>query len=91
MARYTVTKPFNTATRRFAVGQQVNDADLDGTLTMQDRVDLGQIEKTEDPVTKEEEPVVETEEPAVETDHSAAVTEPQNDADTDPQDEVIAG
>lgn len=43
MADYTVAKPFNTATRRFAVGQSVTDADLDGSLTLADRVRLGQI------------------------------------------------
>lgn len=43
MADYTVAKPFNTATRRFAAGQSVTDADLDGPLSLADRVRLGQI------------------------------------------------
>ena len=43
MSGYTVTTPFNTPTRRFAVGQSVTEADLDGSLTLKDRVQLGHI------------------------------------------------
>ncbi|WP_042442524.1 hypothetical protein [Azospirillum sp. B510] len=71
MARYIVTKPFNTATRRFAVGQEVTDADLGDVLTLGDRVNLGQIAETEEPEDSHH-----TEPPATEED--AAGEEPDH-------------
>lgn len=69
MARYIVTKPFNTATRRFSVGQEVTDADLGDVLTLGDRVKLGQIAETEEPaVEAEPEDSHHTEPPATEED-----------------------
>lgn len=43
MSQHTVAKPFNTPTRRFAVGQPVTEADITGPLTLAERVALGQI------------------------------------------------
>lgn len=43
MSGYTVTTPFNTPTRRFAAGQPVTEADLDGPLSLEDRIRLGHI------------------------------------------------
>lgn len=39
----TVTKPFTTPLRRFQAGQPVTPADIDGPLSFEDRVKLGQI------------------------------------------------
>ncbi|MDW7555380.1 hypothetical protein D9623_33615 (plasmid) [Azospirillum brasilense] len=41
MDKYTVAKPFTTLTRRFAPGQEVTEADIDGALTIADLVKLG--------------------------------------------------
>ncbi|MBP2302523.1 hypothetical protein [Azospirillum picis] len=43
MAEYTVLTPFNTPTRRFAAGQKVDGSELEGPLTLDDRIRLGQI------------------------------------------------
>ncbi|WP_372397101.1 hypothetical protein ABMY26_23820 [Azospirillum sp. HJ39] len=43
MAEYTVVTPFNTPSRRFTAGQTVTDTDLDGLLTLEDHIRLGNI------------------------------------------------
>ena len=43
MGKHIVTKPFVTATRRFPVGGDVTERDIDGVLTFADWVRLGHV------------------------------------------------
>ncbi|MBY6263936.1 hypothetical protein EI613_18720 [Azospirillum sp. 412522] len=43
MGKHIVTKSFVTATRRFPVGRDVTERDIDGVLTLADRVRLGHV------------------------------------------------
>ncbi|PWC89837.1 hypothetical protein TSH100_04155 [Azospirillum sp. TSH100] len=40
MGKHIVIKPFNTPTRRFSIGQEVTERDIDGVLTLADWVRL---------------------------------------------------
>ncbi|PWC69101.1 hypothetical protein TSH7_01255 [Azospirillum sp. TSH7] len=43
MDKHTVAKPFATLTRRFAPGQEITAADIDGAVSFADWIKLGYI------------------------------------------------
>ncbi|KAA0593020.1 hypothetical protein J2848_005618 [Azospirillum lipoferum] len=50
MGKHIVTKSFATATRRFPVGRDVTERDIDGALTLADWVRLGHVALVEEAV-----------------------------------------